>query len=387
MTFGVISLGCLLCLLAEGQTRPRSGVETLEREVARFNEMIRQNEADYLRVVSGHMADLSARMAGGDLKTAWETYKAADKLIFGDYLTRTSEFAKLLSKTIKTVAPQSPVGLGLRGGEPIVKYSLKLLEIGLLTAEHGNLVEQRDRLQLQLFRETTRDPQRIAAGEALLRGWKESQEKWRDELQARHEALRAAEIKSVFEGKSSSDARHLGVGAIVVDPYSEVWDLEKVPGINPAFVVSLRAQAQLIRDGRLDAAALADLQRIDVFNRGPRSTAQQVVVPRTTTSTSPDTREAISTDPTELEAALDAAEDAVDRRYAALKQARDRASDRQDRCWRSCPDAAKGADIAVASACVDRCNAEYESAVAPLEKQFDAAVDRRNELRIKYRRY
>jgi hypothetical protein len=313
------------------------------------------------------MIGIGAKWSGTDVERAW---------------TAVSEFAKVLSISIETFAPSTPVGAGLKVSRPIAEKLVKGTQALMLVRQHEEVLAQRWELFSKLLQEGARDP-------ATLHFW----ERWKSGREAAIEANRR--FQAVWPRGSSGFGRwstlHLrrrgriqvGQGLLIVDPDEDIWQLSHLPGINPEFVRALVRQRALLRQGNLEAASAANKNANGYIHAFGGNRTRQLSEGSNVSGRSYEAGQFGSSEPqaetlAELERALERTQQQVDQAADELERVRQSANSALNACYSPCFQISLDQG---AGACMDACRARYHAVMGPPQQRFWDAVKRRDALR------
>jgi hypothetical protein len=186
------------------------------------------------------------------LDMAYSGYETGVAIAKHDWMTAISEGAKYLSRVVEQVLqdypdPRSKVaGAGLKVARKSVDYAAMAVELVAIRHRLGELYQIRDELDQQydnlqgknveatraewetIFRNLYGDP---STNQRAFREWLVRQNLDNQEIAA----------KAIQDAASISPtaASQIVRGITIIDPNQALWDVEKIPGINPDFIAAL----------------------------------------------------------------------------------------------------------------------------------------------------
>jgi len=245
----------------------RPGITQTQRELNRLDDAIQAGINDDLILLVKSAGDL---VPGGALAQLlhFDQHIGLSKAISSkDYAQAVAnaleEIIGLFGENIRNNLPDY-LGNAISKGVPVIDAASDAWELYLVLRERAQMIETRDKLFQQLLRLQSKDPQTIAEWGNLLRNLHGDPEaehhvflKWLknqkiDEGQVIQRVLKNA------QSSNSAITRHAATGLAIVDPQQGIETATGSLCLNPDFVSALRKQQQLLSQGKVNTAMMAD---------------------------------------------------------------------------------------------------------------------------------
>jgi len=228
----VLGLGfCTRPALSQRSLQP--GIAQTQAALNQIERLMSDNDAEMAKIFADQNLDFAGEQILKDFGDIKDSYEFGNAVGSGDY-------SKAIEKAGDIVASYwgkvDPAGVG-----GIVGASAKLINQGFKMREAQNLIDQqaqlaslRQQLQNSLYRLEGQDPKDLG------QSW------WKDVLQ------NDKQLQDSFQKwlqKNAITENQLGPraalnGATIVEPDAQVYDLQKIPGINPDFIEALQRCSQ-----------------------------------------------------------------------------------------------------------------------------------------------